>query len=356
MKTAQRLALLAAAFCAAFFWTSGIAQAETKVPTQDIKPFTDAPGLKRFAGSVLLYRDDVAYDEIKLPVAKVVQKEGNEQASVTRSLNKSGQRTALQYISPPGRSALEVLRNYQQDLKADPDAFETVFECAGEAECGRANDLRQSHFAGTVMPESYWGAIGDNSPAACGGGTFIADFRYTVLESKSSGAAVAVMAWRPGDLSVYCDQPEFKKRTSIAVVKIVPKAREQAMQTITASELGKSLDANGKVAIYGILFDTAKADIKPESKASLDQIGALLKQQPALRLHVVGHTDNAGTLPANMELSRRRAEAVAVALTRDYAIAKDRLTANGVGSLAPVASNASDAGKAKNRRVELVLQ
>ena len=104
------------------------------------------------------------------------------------------------------------------------------------------------------------------------------------------------------------------------------------------------------------MFDTGKADIQPASKASLDQIGALLKQQTALKLHVVGHTDNVGTLPANLDLSKRRADAVAAALAKDYGIAKDRLTANGVGSLAPVASNSSDAGKAKNRRVELVLQ
>ena len=71
---------------------------------------------------------------------------------------------------------------------------------------------------------------------------------------------------------------------------------------------------------------------------------------------MVGHTDNVGNLPANLDLSRRRADAVAAALARDYGIARDRLTANGVASLAPVASNGSDAGRAKNRRVELVLQ
>jgi len=128
------------------------------------------------------------------------------------------------------------------------------------------------------------------------------------------------------------------------------------METLSASDIGKGLDANGRVAIYGILFDTNKADIQPASKASLDQIGALLKQQTSLKLHVVGHTDNVGNLPANLDLSRRRANAVAAVLTRDYGISKERLTANGVASLAPIASNSSDAGRAKNRRVELVLQ
>lgn len=73
---------------------------------------------------------------------------------------------------------------------------------------------------------------------------------------------------------------------------------------------------------------------------------------------MVGHTDNVGQLPANIDLSRRRADAVAAVLVRDYGIARDRLTANGVASLVPVASNGAEAGRAKNRWVErkLVLQ
>ena len=110
------------------------------------------------------------------------------------------------------------------------------------------------------------------------------------------------------------------------------------------------------MAVYGILFDTNKSDIKPESRPSLEQIGALMKQNPGIRLHVVGHTDNVGGFDANLGLSKRRAEAVAAALTRDFGVARERLTANGVASLAPVQSNADEAGRARNRRVELVLQ
>ena len=147
-----------------------------------------------------------------------------------------------------------------------------------------------------------------------------------------------------------------EQHTSVMVFHIKAKEMEQKMTLLSASEMSQSLSASGKVAIYGILFDTNKADIKPESKASLAQIGALLKQQLTLKLHVVGHTDNVGALAANIDLSKRRADAVVNALAKDYGIARERLTANGVASLAPVASNADDAGKAKNRRVELVLQ
>jgi outer membrane protein OmpA-like peptidoglycan-associated protein len=120
--------------------------------------------------------------------------------------------------------------------------------------------------------------------------------------------------------------------------------------------MAKSIDADGRVALYGIYFDTGKADIKPESKASLDQISELLKQRPNLKLHVVGHTDNVGAVESNMVLSKRRAESVVAALSTTYNINRTRLTGNGVASLAPVKTNSTEEGRAKNRRVELVLQ
>jgi outer membrane protein OmpA-like peptidoglycan-associated protein len=142
----------------------------------------------------------------------------------------------------------------------------------------------------------------------------------------------------------------------IAVDVLETKAMQQNMVVVSASEIGKSLTTQGKVAIYGIYFDTGKADIKPDSKPSLDQIAAFLKAEPGVKLHVVGHTDSVGGFDSNLALSRRRAEAVAAALVKDYGVAAGRLVGNGVASLAPVAINASEEGRAKNRRVELVLQ
>ena len=108
--------------------------------------------------------------------------------------------------------------------------------------------------------------------------------------------------------------------------------------------------------MYGIYFDTGKADVKPESNAVLDENAKLLQQYSTLKLHVVGHPDNAGSLASNMDLSRRRADAVSKVLSIEYRIEGSRLTAQGVGPLAPVASNDSEEGRAKNRRVELVKQ
>jgi len=123
-----------------------------------------------------------------------------------------------------------------------------------------------------------------------------------------------------------------------------------------ASSMDKTIKETGKVALYGIYFDTDKSEVKPESEESLKEIAKLLKNEPALRLYVVGHTDNTGQFDHNMKLSQDRAAAVVNALVSKYAISPSRLKACGDGPTAPVASNDSDAGKALNRRVELVKQ
>ena len=122
---------------------------------------------------------------------------------------------------------------------------------------------------------------------------------------------------------------------------------------IDAATMGKSISEDGKIAVYGMYFDTGKAVLKPESEPTLAQIVALLQQNPTLKLFVVGHTDSVGQAAANMTLSANRAAAVVATLT-GKGIGAGRLSSAGVGPYSPVASNRSEEGKARNRRVELV--
>ena len=123
-----------------------------------------------------------------------------------------------------------------------------------------------------------------------------------------------------------------------------------------ASTMDKSIRETGKAALYGIYFDTGKADVKAESKPALDEIAKLLKIEPSLRLYVVGHTDNTGIFDANMKLSQDRAMAIVNALVKNYGLAASRLKAWGDGPTAPMATNDTEEGRALNRRVELVKQ
>ena len=132
------------------------------------------------------------------------------------------------------------------------------------------------------------------------------------------------------------------------------KPMETNMVTVSAGEMATGIAATGSVALYGILFDTNSATVKSESMSTLDEIAKLLKGQPGLRLLVVGHTDDIGTFEFNMDLSQRRAASVVQTLTAKFGADPKRLTPVGVSFASPVASNKTDEGKAKNRRVQLV--
>jgi outer membrane protein OmpA-like peptidoglycan-associated protein len=134
--------------------------------------------------------------------------------------------------------------------------------------------------------------------------------------------------------------------------------REIMKQEIVAdaNAMGDDINSTGHVSVYGIFFDSGKSDLKPESDSAIIQISKLLTNNASLKLYVVGHTDNVGNIDANMKLSNDRANEVVKTLVANYGIAADRLKSYGVASLAPVASNDTEEGRAKNRRVELVKQ
>ena len=123
-----------------------------------------------------------------------------------------------------------------------------------------------------------------------------------------------------------------------------------------ANYMANSIKETGKVAVYGIYFDTGKAILKPESESTLLEIAKLIKADPGLKLYVVGHTDNTGGFDANMKLSLDRAGSVVNALVSKHSINAANLKACGDGPTAPVATNETEEGKALNRRVELVKQ
>ena len=132
--------------------------------------------------------------------------------------------------------------------------------------------------------------------------------------------------------------------------------RQEMVQEITANAdaLLSALTADGRATVNGIFFDTGLAVVRPESAPALAEVGKLLAGQPALKLRVVGHTDATGVLDANLKLSQARAEAVVQALVAQHGVAASRLTAHGVGPLSPAATNRTEEGRARNRRVEIV--
>jgi len=208
---------------------------------------------------------------------------------------------------------------------------------------GKRFEIRYAAVAGVVPPTPV--AIIRNHQQAIarvGGSTVAEDNRYALLKVAKDGREIWAQvdtAWGRG-----------------YVLTIVEK-QAMVQEVVASAELFKSgLKESGHVEVPGIYFDTGKSELKPESDAAVAEIAKLLAADPALKVYVVGHTDSVAALDLNMKLSQARAEAVVQALVTRHGIAANRLKGLGVGPLSPVASNDSEEGRAKNRRVELVKQ
>lgn len=138
--------------------------------------------------------------------------------------------------------------------------------------------------------------------------------------------------------------------------KIVKVAAVEQTVVVNAEQIAAGMADNGKVVFYGIYFDSGKSVVKSESAPTLAEIAAWLKKNSSKKVFIVGHTDMQGNKEQNIALAKARGAAVVDELVSKHGIARNRLTPEGVGPLAPVATNSNDAGRGKNRRVEMVLQ
>ena len=313
--------------------------------SQDLPGARDYPGLARFAGSSIIAHEVRNFDSVDFQTSTYKSWDGQarQRRYAEPPLTLEGKLTRLWYEAPGSTRSLELYRNYSNALEAA--GFKPLYDSSKDAAATRwpgflgSFSSHNKDYVKSSRSEFVFSAAAAQS------------LRTGTFQKDNTTVRLIVVDWPQ-------DERTFKARAgAYAALDILEsQPMQQSMVVLSASEIGKALTASGKVAIYGILFDTGKADIKPDSKPSLEQIAAFLKIEPNARLHVVGHTDTVGQFDANLALSRRRADAVAAALVRDYGIAASRLQANGVASLAPLASNASEAGRAQNRRVELVLQ
>jgi outer membrane protein OmpA-like peptidoglycan-associated protein len=181
----------------------------------------------------------------------------------------------------------------------------------------------------------------ENAITKVGGTVLASDSSKETLKIENDGKELWIEVWAD--------------YTGKYILTIVEKAAMAQEITASADVFAKGLKATGHITVDGILFETGKADLKPESQQAIGEVSKLLKADAALKVYVVGHTDNAGTLDGNVKLSQDRAASVVQALIRS-GIDAARLKAFGSGPYSPVASNDADAGRAKNRRVELVKQ
>jgi OmpA-OmpF porin, OOP family len=315
--------------------------ASQPAPKVDVAGGQDHPVIKRFSGSWLTGMRVDEFASLEFPTNPKVK-----ERKLLDPVTVEGKITRLHYISPRGKTPLEVHRNYEQALVAA--GYAQKFSC----DIGACSDV---YFALALDVNSIKWASGSietptGSRYSLTSGSTSEEARITYGTLSKGGNTIHVM--------VLTSVAAFKltEQTSTVIHIAEPKAMQTNQVVVDTNAIKSNLESDGKIALYGIFFDTGKAVLKPESKPQLDEMAKLLLAQPNLKVYIVGHTDNQGSVDTNFSLSQQRAEAVALALLQSTKVLPARIVAKGVANFAPVASNISEAGRAKNRRVEMVVQ
>src|SRR5258708_7315624 len=290
--------------------------AQAHAQTRDVAGAKDFPGIGRFARSVVTGYQVKDFDAARMQGAPFK----DDKPADARRLE--GRITRIAYRTAPGPSILEVSRNFETQLAKA--GFETLLACDTDA-CG-----------GIPFTQAV--------DALAGPQVGVDGFNYHYFSAHKTDAGHEIYA----SVLVSQNNQDITAQLTVAELGTI----EDKM--VNAAAMAKGLGETGHIALYGIYFDTDKAVLKPESRPTLEQIAKLLTSQPQLNVFIVGHTDNQGAYEYNVDLSRRRAEAIAAELVKSFRIAQPRLRTAVRGFLAPVDSNASDARRALNRRVPAV--
>ncbi|HPF36445.1 OmpA family protein [bacterium] len=303
----------------------------------DVEGAADHPLITRYPGSEIAWYEVDNHRPYKLAVGPVTG-----YRAIADWIETEGRVTRIYYaLDNSGRTEQEVFLNYRKAL--EDAGFEILAAGASEANT-RGGDVGTRTWQQVFLGANPWRSGGAVNEMVAGSAT--SGGRGSVIARKERADHTAYVA-----VSVY----RFREDRIGALVDVVETAAaETGLVTVNVEAIGRDLEEKGRVVLNGLFFAYDTADLTPASDAALTVIASYLAAQPERRFHVVGHTDARGDLTYNMNLSRDRARAVVEALVRNHGVDRARLEPHGVGPLVPVFSNADDAGRDRNRRVELV--
>ncbi len=310
--TLMRVLPLFALLCCATVSHAAFAQLNFR----EVKGGKDHPMLSRFEGSKMAGYQVKQFEQAEIPAGKPYFKDNV--LKVDNLLKPEGKYTRIAYVYAKDKSGLEVFRNYQAALAKA--GMKVIYTCEKEA-CGA---LKSYYNASYLLRDGFM----DGSDFRNAFNSGLAEPRYLVAEGKQpdgSPVHVAVLVAAP--------LRDYLGGISLQIVEGKPMETGKVAATLNAGEMARSIASSGKVAVYGVYFDSDKTAVKAESTASLAEMAKLLQQDKNLKVHIVGHTDNQGSPAHNMDLSQKRAESVVKALTADYKIDAKRLSAKGVGRM-----------------------
>ena len=303
----------------------------------------DDPVLGRIPSSAIVTADRKDNDTIRVPLERIVFNLQSQKFNAYRTAAAQGAGRQILYGLPAGTSLADASHYYEERIRQANG--EVLFSGAGDA-LDNGNDRFVDQVYRNRVPERVYNLLLLNRNNAYVAGRFNEGgddvYVQVYLFENSEGRNTRLL-------------PRGRLGALVETVVVRPTAAETSRAVaVTSQQMAAEINRTGRIALYGIYFDTNRTDIKPESRPTLEQIADLLKRQPDLKLLVVGHTDNVGDFESNRDLSQRRAASVVNALVTGFGIAPDRLVPFGVSYASPVASNGTAEGRSQNRRVELV--
>lgn len=292
--------------------------------TSDIEGSKDYPLVSRFKGSIIEWYQVKNFDRYSMLSLKENKLEPYEI---------DGKVTRIQYSSQPEHSVFEIFNSYKVALK---NAGFKILLTLDKTNCGI--NLSEQLYIGEFNGLNALPAGPSLKPDFKEG-----EFAYLSAKKKINNKDVYIV--------VYVTNWDYPIITFDAI-----EVQSMEKGLVSVKDLNTEISNNGHIAIYDIHFDTGKSTIKPESAEALKNIAEYLNANSNKKFLIVGHTDNTGDFHANIKLSLARAQAVMNELVSKYFVKAEQLKAYGDGQTSPVATNRTDEGKAKNRRVEIVEQ
>src|SRR5690554_1129265 len=306
---------------------------ETTFAQSDKSGCEDHPVITRYPGAVIEYCVTKNYSEFAIAIGAETGYQ-----KIDEWTNVSGKQTRIYYSLKGNKIVSEVYQNYLTALKNGDFTL-------------LANKMHQERNVSTDVGGHIWlSTFYKSNPFPTNAGIKIN------LNPGTVGGTFYVAA-KKGNVYITVSGKRYSDNETVVLLDVLEtEEMEDDLITVNADFIADKLFEEGKIALQGIHFDHNKAIIKDESKPRLDEIAKFLKANPTVVIFVVGHTDMTGEVQYNVDLSSRRAKAVSDYLINQHQIASSRLLPHGVGPLAPVDNNTTESGKAKNRRVELVLK
>jgi OmpA-OmpF porin, OOP family len=299
----------------------------------DLSGCKDHPIITRYPGAVIEYCDLKNYTEFAVAT-------GPETGyrKIDDWISVAGKQNRIYYSIKGDRTVAEVYQNYLSALNKDQFNLLT-------------NKLHpERNVSGDIGGNTWLNTFYHSNP-------FPTNVGVRINHGSGTLGGTFYIAAQKGNIYLTISGKQYTDNETVVLLDVLEtEDLEDDLIIVDADYIADKIFREGKIALQGIHFDHNQATIKEESNPLLSEIAGFLKQNPTVVIFVVGHTDMTGEVQYNIDLSSRRARAVTDMLINEYQIAASRMIPQGVGPLAPVDNNTSEPGKAKNRRVELVLK